>query len=313
MRRLLLAVLLGGAALSARAAPPAIELHSIAADFAAFWDATQAMPPADRVAAFKRQVGARFPAFYDIERYQGERTQAQQDELIGRALDRFGKQRQAYLDKVKRFDADLPRHIASFTATFPDFQPRVETWFLHSLGEMDGGTREFNGKAYLIFGADMMTAVHGDGDESAFFHHELFHIHHDAVSPECPGQGMWQPLWREGLATYVSKVMNPAATEAEMLLEFPSGTLAVTKARLHASLADLEKVLDDTDEKYNAPLFGTRRDDTGLAPRRGYYLGYLVAREIGATRDVRAMARLTCAEARPLVIDAVRKLKQQTP
>lgn len=33
---------------------------------------------------------------------------------------------------------------------------------------------------------------------------------------------MWQPLWREGLATYVSKVMNPDATESEMLLDFPA-------------------------------------------------------------------------------------------
>jgi hypothetical protein len=312
MKRLLLSVVAAGAALCANAAAPQIEVHSIAQDFVTFWDATQTMPQPERIAAFKRQVASRFPEFYGIERYDGGRTQEQQDRLIGRALADFGPQRQAYLDKVAGFNADLPRYTASFAATFTDFRPQTETWFLHSLGEMDGGTREFKGRSYLIFGADMMSVVHGKGDESAFFHHELFHIHQDAVSPECPDQGMWQPLWREGLATYVSKVMNPAATEGEMLLEFPKDTLIVTKTHLRASLEDLEKVLDNGDDKYYGPLFSTRKDDTGLAPRRGYYLGYLVAREIGTTRDLPTMAKLSCSEAHILVIDAVRKLKQQS-
>jgi hypothetical protein len=310
MKRLLLACLGLSASLSAAAAP--VQVHSIAQEFANFWDATQTMPEAERVAAFKRRVAPKFPEFYGIERYQGKRTQARQDEIIARALAAFGAQRQAYLDKVAGFDADLPRHVASFTRSFPAFQPQVPIWFLHSMGEMDGGTRDFNGKHYLIFGADMMVRVHGSGDEAAFFHHELFHIHHDAVAPECDHQGMWQPLWREGLATYVSQVLNPDASEKQMLLTFPEGSLEVTKARLHESLADVEKVLDNPDERYYGPLFQTGKDDTGLAPRRGYYMGYLVAKEIGKGRDLATLATLNCADARKLVIDAVRLLKQRS-
>lgn len=78
---------------------------------------------------------------------------------ISPALEKFGPIRQAYLAKVDGFAADLPRHIATFTAIFPDYRPQVETWFLHSLGEMDGGTREFNGHHYLMFGADMMRCL----------------------------------------------------------------------------------------------------------------------------------------------------------
>jgi hypothetical protein len=311
MKRLLLASVLAGAALCARAAAPAMEVHSIAQDFVSFWDATQTMPQAERIAAFKLQVASKFPAFYGVQRYDGKRTQAQQDYVIGNALDGFGKLRQHYVEKIASFDAELPRQVARFSSTFPDFRPQAELWFLHSLGEMDGGTRELDGRSYLIFGADLMAVLHGDQDESAFFQHELFHVHHDAVSPECDGQGMWQPLWREGLAVHVSKIISPQATEAEMLLDFPKGSLAITKAHLPQSLADLAPLLDQAGDQYYSQLFQDGAGPEGLAPRRGYYLGYLVAREIGATRDLPTLAKLNCADARKLVIDAVHTLQRR--
>lgn len=307
MKRLLLISLLLSTALTGNAAEPP-KVTNLARDFVTFWDATQGMPEPERVAAFHQQVGAKFPAFYGAQRYQGDRAVI--DKQIANALANFGPRRQAYLAKIDQFGEDLPRHMATFAKTFPDFKPSVQLYLLHSLGEMDGGTREFDGRAYLIFGADMMAALHGSGNEAAFFHHELFHIHHDARAPECDGQGMWQPLWREGLATYVSQVMNPAATEAEMLLTFPEGSLPKVKATLYPSFVHLESVLDNSDQAQYAPLFSMKSDSTGLAPRRGYFLGYLVAREIGKTHSVQTMANFDCKQARQLVVDTVHKLKQ---
>ncbi len=43
----------------------------------------------------------------------------------------------------------------------------------------------------------------------------------------CPQPGMWQPLWQDGLAVHVSKMLNPRATDKEMLLDFPAGSLAL--------------------------------------------------------------------------------------
>eukprot|EP01034_Spumella_vulgaris_P038270 gene38270-47252_t len=197
-----LGLLLSLSSVAAEGAPPKMAVRSLAREFVAFWDGSQGMPDAERIAAFKAQIGSQFPEFYGIGRYAGTRTQAQQDELIRGNLATFGKMRQAYLDKVARFDADLPRHIASFTAAFPDFQPTVSTYFIHSLGEMDGGTRELNGRSYLIFGADGMVRYHGAGDEAAFFHHELFHIHHAAQAKDCNDDKLADRLWTEGPATF---------------------------------------------------------------------------------------------------------------
>jgi hypothetical protein len=313
MKRLLLACLGLSVVLCCHAAdvaPAKLEVHSLAREFVTFWDGSRDLPEAERVAAFNTQIGALFPDFYGIARYDGGRTQAEQDELIRRHLASFGPLRQAYLDKVAKFDADLPRHIATFSAVFPDFKPEVSTYLLYSLGELDGGPRELNGRTYLIFGADQMTQLHGNGDEAAFFHHELFHIYHVAQMPDCGDTGLWHRLWMEGLATYVSKVMNPGATDQDMLLDFPAGSADRIRGQLYASFAQLEQVLDSTDPQQRANLLQMNgRSEGGLQPRRGYFLGYLIAEELGKTRSPAQLAKLSCTDARQQIGAAVRTLK----
>jgi len=288
---------------------PVLEVKKLARQFVDLWDASKDLPSEQRVARFKTDIAVRFPEFYGVERYAGAVTEAEQDKRIANAIEKFGPLREAYLAKLTQFDQDLPRHIASFTAAFPDYRPSGETWLLHSLGEMDGGTREFKGKQYLIFGVDGMVRYHGTSNEAAFFHHELFHTYHQKSFGDCAQSGVWEPLWIEGLAVHVSKVLNPDASLKEMLLDMPEGLVARTDEKLAASFAQLESILASTDVKYAAPLFQFGKDDTGLIPRRGYYLGYLVARELGKTRDIQTLGKLSCEEARPLVFATVHQLR----
>jgi hypothetical protein len=302
--------LLLGSAAAQPSAEPAPQVHNIALEFARFWDADQGKPTAQQVADFKKSVAARFPEFYGIERYQGGVTQAGQDERIANAIASFGPIRQAYIRKAKDFDAQLPRYVEALKHWFPDYRPTAEVYVLHSLGEMDAGPRTLNGRDYLIFGVDMMVKYHGANDESAFFEHELFHKYHDAVMSSCPAGRVWSTLWKEGLATWVSKTMNPGASEQELLLEFPASMPSATRAVLGESLAQLERVLDSDDRAIWQGLFQMRGDDgTGLPQRRGYYLGYLVAQEAGKSRDLRELARLDCEQARQLVSSTVSTLR----
>jgi hypothetical protein len=304
--------LLSGFALTTQVFAQQMEIHHLATDFAVFWDNTQNLPQDQRVAEFKKQIGSRFPDFYEIQPNNSVRTQAEQDELIAQAITYFPKIRVAYLAKAEQFDVALPKYVASFKQTFPEYHPTVPIYFLHSLSQMDGGTRTLNGHDYLIFGADMMTRIHGDIDEAAFFHHELFHTYNDAVAPQCENQGAWQRLWREGLAVYVSKVMNPNADDKELLLDLPDGTVAATRANLAVLFAQLDASLDSTDPAINQSLFQMGSDSSGLPRRRGYYLGYLVAGEIGKTHSLNEMAKLDCAHARELVVATVGKLRRES-
>ncbi|QOY95272.1 hypothetical protein IM543_05230 [Massilia sp. UMI-21] len=215
--------------------------------------------------------------------------------------------RDAYVQKVARFTRELPGHIASFRAAFPDYPAKTDVWFLHSLGEMDGGTRTFDDRTHFIFGADVMVKVHGQGDEAAFFHHELFHDYHDTG---CKSEPVWVSLWGEGLATYVSKQLNPTANNAELLLDFPPNLVADTRKELKRALDDVHAKLDSEDRSdYAGLFFGRDGGAGGLPARRGYYLGYLVAEEIGKDLSIQQMAKLDCGAARTAVTAALERLR----
>jgi hypothetical protein len=245
-------------------------------------------------------------------------TQADKDALIEKAIQQFPGIREAYLRQARQFDADLPRYLAGFKTAFPDYQLTSDIYVLHSLGEMDGGTRTLNGKNVLIFGIDGidgMVRYHAAGsDPSAFFHHELFHTYHEKVMEACDGDvaPVWTGLWMEGLAVYVSRVLNPNANDEELELVFPRGSAEPTRKAARAGMMHLETVLESTDPKVIGALFSTGKDDTGLPPRRGYYLGYLVAQEAGKRHSMQELATLDCKRAHALVVSTVHALNMNT-
>lgn len=303
MRPLLLAALLATNAANVSAADtPAV--RNIAPEFVTVYDASAQLPMPARVAAMRESLMALYPEFY------GRRKPADTDKLVKMALEGFPKLRHDYLAKSQKFGAALDEHMRTFNATFPNYRNTVPITLVHSLGEMDGGPRELNGKVHLVFGADVMAALNPDGNAAPLFHHELFHLMHQKKFA-CDTEPVWAALWGEGLAVYVSHVMNPGANEKELLLDFPNGMARATRAQLSASWAHLDSVFDSTDEKVAQELFTMSAKGARLPVRRGYYLGYLVAQEAGKTRDLATLASLDCQQARELVQATVRKLSKE--
>lgn len=308
MRRFSLFMMGCLAACAVQAAP---RVHDHASGFVAFWDRTRDLPIAERVALFKREVAPGFAPFYGIERYAGKRTQVEQDRLIERALLDFGPIRAAFLDKANGSKRALQSHVATMVRQFPDYRPDIDVHLVHSLGEMDAGPRTLAGRDYLVFGLDVMARLHGANDESAFYQHELFHTYHSQQLGDCDSGQVWSTLWKEGLATYVSQQLNPAADESALLLDFPAGMPARTRAVLPQALAQLRSVWTSEDGTTWGGLFHTRTDDgTGLPGRRGYYLGYLAAREAGKRYSMQELAKLDCPASRRAALAAVESLMQ---
>lgn len=287
---LLMALALGA---TAQEAP----VHNIAGDFVRLWDATRELPMNARVEVFRQNLSALYPQFYAAQRYGGvERLNAK----LAREIERFPALRPAYLAKVEDFGNAMPRHLATFRQAFPDFQLTTNTWLVHSLHEMDGGTRDFDGRTDLIFGADMMAELHAQEDVAPLFHHELFHVYHEPRFA-CASEAVWKNLWEEGLAVYVSHALNPRATQAELLLDFPKGMAASTAAQLPQAWAQLEQVLENSEAAMYAELFTTSHSGSALPVRRGYYLGYLVAQQASKLQDLTTLAHLSCDQAHALV------------
>jgi hypothetical protein len=308
--RLLPFMLAAAVSTSALAADPVERprLHNSTMVFTEFWDANKDKPAANQVAAFKAQVAPAFPGFYKAERFKSFLTPTQYDERIEKAIKEFPTIRTAYIAKARQFSTDLPKYTATFMAAFPDFQPPEDIYVVHSLGEMDGGFRNIDGKGTMIFGVDTMVQIHGDGSESAFFHHELFHAYHQPLVKACDGAGIWSNLWMEGLATYVSGALNPGATEKEMLLDLPDDMAARTRAVLPQAFAHLESVLDKDDDTTYENLF-LRRGKGELPKRSGYYLGYLIAQDAAKTHSIQELAKMECGQVKALVHATVKKIR----
>lgn len=307
-------ICMGACAANAVQAPvvngKAMEVQNLATAFVTFWDQTKDLSADARVAAFKRDVEARFPAFYGIARFGENLTQVKRDAQIQRAIEKFGPMRETFMAKMLNFEAQFQANLLSFRHTFPDFQPDISVYLLHSLGEMDGGTRTLLGKQYLIFGVDGMVQFHQpNSDESAFFHHELFHVLHEPLFATC--DEIWCALWSEGLAVHVAKTLHPHATEDELLLTFPPDLVKNTEAKRRDALIHLKSVLSSTDRDVYAGIFQLRGDTTGLPARRGYVLGFWIAQELAKAHSLQALSKMTADQVKPLIFDAVNALIEQ--
>jgi hypothetical protein len=286
--------------------PEIYRIVDLTDDFTAFYDRTEGMETAARVAAFKQEFNALFPGFYDTARMEGRTTPEQYDARIARALEVFPRLRERYEATTAGFDASIAPARESFLAAFPDMQPVGDIYFVHSIGEMDGGTREINGVTYPIFGADVMAQIYEPGGTTPFFQHELFHFYHRAFFTDC--EPLWCSLWREGLATYVSEQLNPGADDLALLLTLPRPIRPEVDANLPHAVCELTARLDSEAVEDYAPFFWGSENIEGLPPRSGYYLGYLVAKEAGRTRSMQELAHLTPDQVRPIVDAALAQL-----
>lgn len=275
----------------------------LTADFSRFVDETAGMKEADRVALFHERMDALLPGFY-APRYGA--TTAQYDAGIARAFKRFAELRPGYEQVQKEFPAAFEAGIQHFRKLFPGFTPNVPVYLLHSIGEMDGGTRELNGKVHLIFGADVIANIHDAHDLTAFLDHELFHVEHGKHFSEC-GE-VWCALWAEGLATYAAEVMNPGADDGQLLLTTPNPIRAAVDANWSAALCFTRARLFSADPANVEALFVGGADTKDFPERFGYYVGLRVAEESGSKHKLPELASMPPARAKAELTAAIDRL-----
>jgi hypothetical protein len=304
-----LACALALAAAPAAATPKAsshLELVDLTPAFAAAWERTAAMPEAERVEAFDAAFATVLPGFYDPARFKSPEGAERYRARLLKSLAAFPAARAGIEDVSHRFSGMFQPAIASFEARFGPMTGYPPVYLVHSLGEFDGGTRDLPQGSRLLFGADVIARIHAGHDIQPFFHHELFHIYHARAFHDC--EAVWCSLWEEGLAVYVASQLNPHASDDELLLTVPEPIRPEVEADRAAAVCAVAQRLDSTDEKDLSALFSSGRLSAGLPPRFGYYVGFLVAGELGKTRSLEQLAKLDREQARPLVEAALHRL-----
>jgi len=213
------------------------------------------------------------------------------------SLEQYLDRLPAYLPAIKQIHDRFREHCDAIEATFlnefPDFDcSKARVYLMLSLFRFDGKIPHDNPHV-LLLGLDGLAKFHGaDTRLSVLLSHELFHVYHFQVNP-LPGNiddvALYRLVWQEGLATYVSKQLNPDASLADVLLD---PRLAQEGPRYIPVVArDLVTQLESVDDATTAMYLSNWRGGQ-IPARMGYLIGYEIARKLAATRSVRELARL---------------------
>jgi len=290
------------AALALAAAVPAAAqvcpYQDLMPEFAELVAATANLAPQARAAAFVARFAAKHPDFYS------EQAFGSRDQLLEGAERLFDPQRAPKLEGSRQITledvlttgrsvtSDYARMEATFRETFPDYRCETPISFGISLYMFDGNvSSESPGESQMRFGVEMIALLHPQRELPAFFHHELFHMYQvQQLGDDVPAdaeQPVWWALWNEGLASYVSWRLNPTLTAPEIFWN-PRDMEAQLQPRL-AEAARLLLVDLDGHEAYGRWFMGGE-NPPGLPSRSGYYLGYLLAKQLDRG-DLAALAR----------------------
>jgi hypothetical protein len=296
--RLLLALLLAVPAV-ARAQPvPSFVSYTDAFD--AFARETATMVPDARVRLFRERFNALVPGFYE-PRYGA--TEEKYDARVARALAEYPATREKFIAAARDFAASYGTATGRFRKFFPDYAPTMPIYLLHSLGEMDGGTRELRGKTIAVFGADVIARIHDTASIGPFLDHELFHFYHASYFPDC--EAVWCSLWQEGLAVYVASRMNPGADDRVLLLTIPRPIRPEVDPRFAEALCFTRVKFDSTSQEDAETFFMGGAASKIFPPRFGYYIGYRIAQMLGEKHTLQQLAKMPPADVRAAMLRAL--------
>jgi hypothetical protein len=312
----LLALLGLAVSLTAAASPPrttGLQLVDTTGDFDRIWTATRDSPDDRRAEAFEAAFAKVLPGFYSADRVKDFMTPEKYQAFVFKGLKAY-PDRKAGIQRVsRRFSGLIGPAQASFEKAFGPMRGYPPVYLVVSFGEFDGGTRDLPEGTRLMFGADMIDRLHSNSPIQPFFHHELFHLLHRRTFAEC--EIVWCGLWTEGLATYVASRLNPGASDESLLLTEPKPLRDAVEAHRTEAICAVRTRLDSTDMQEAGPMFmgGSRQISPNLPPRFAYYVGYLVAQDLGRARSLKQLAALKSAQVKPLMVQSLDRMATCTP
>jgi hypothetical protein len=270
-------------------------------DFDRVWNETSSLPDDQRVAAFEAAFAKILPGFYTPERVKDFMPAERYQGLVLKGLKAY-PERRAGIQRVSReFRALVEPAQQQFESVFGPMRGYSPIYLVNSFREFDGGTRDLTEGNRLMFGADVIDEIYKSEPIRPFIEHELFHLMYGRTFPDC--EPLWCNLWEEGLATYVAATLNPGVDDLALGLTIPAPLRPAVDANKTEAVCAVKARLNSTDHADYAPLFmgGGEPLSANLPRRFGYYVGLLVASDIGRTRTLQQLAALPPDEVHRLV------------
>lgn len=277
---------------------PPIVIDDLTDDFTIFFEETAGLDTGARIEVFEEQVAPLFPEFY----FQDGMNTRTRHAWYALGFQTYPDLQDDFELRSDRLRAEIRPIIEKFADFFPDYQQGRPVMLVNSLGLFRARARSFRGRTYFMVGVDGMAAFHKWDNDAPFIHQELFHIYHENRFQDC--QELWCFLWSEGLATLVSETLTPNASDQELMIDNPPGTIAQVDANLAVALQSLGDELEVTNSVLYRSLFFEGNASGTFPERYGYYLGYRIMREVNLEYGVLDLAELPPVVAKPIFLKA---------
>ena len=308
--RAAIAALAGLALQALGTAAPACQVIDATVTLAPVAAATAGKPEAEQIAAYRQGVIDRWAGLYRQE-VLGLTPGPAMDRQILRSLEttrRDGdRQELKRLLRTQIFATSAALHV------FADFRCNFPIYLADTLGSLDGAGRVVDGQRALVLGVGSLAQEQSQISLPVFFTHEFFHRYHFEAAGFSDDledrQEIWRNLWAEGLATYMSEVLTPKASAADALM-VPRDLAERAEPLTPRMAGELLRGLDGMDEDLFRTYFSydPRREQRGIPPRAGYYVGYVVARRLAARHTLYELAHLKGEELHREIEQTLREL-----
>jgi hypothetical protein len=290
-------------------------------NFRKSWVAAETKGPEEKIRLWDRLIEAPHQKIYDLAVWEKSvrphwaetKTKAlaarleRMPELYEKVIAEFGTVEKALPLQEKRLRRALPkyrRNFPMFLLVAPNFDAKS------ALTSSDPES------VALVLSADSLAEEHAN--LAVLLPHELFHAYHALVSGffndgVIPDTSISVPLWEEGLATYLSGLVNTGTPDADLLLDEKLGKVTDADFRwLAAKFLEMKaaKTLNPTPSDAFKRWFsaGVPKLREGLPNRCGYLLGLRVVRELARRHDLEEMIHWTPAEIESRIGPALRSL-----
>jgi len=279
----------------------------------AFWQVvseTNDAAPEQEIRQFRTKVLANSDIY--SETGFGFHSETELDSAILRGLLAARRNPQHVQQMAALLRTQLPATIKSFQHAFPDFRCDFPIYLAPSLGKLDGAGRVIDHHQALAVGVDNVADEYTTTTLPIFLTHELFHRYHFQVAGFSDDNGdqevIWRALWVEGLATYVSMVLNPGTSLQEALIAPPD---LVTRAQREVPwlVKTIAPALDRSEATIFSEFFEYHQDKGAVPPRAGYYLGARIAQNLASDTSLSDLAHLQPALAKERVMKTLRSLR----
>jgi predicted metalloprotease with PDZ domain len=304
---------------SATRGPGIISLKS---DFQQFWSQAKGKNPAEQVMLWNKIIEKPHQEFYDFAVWEKHFRPGWTETKNKTLKSRFNLYPAIYSDVESAFDtfpSVVKTQIDRFQKTVPNSKIDFPIYAIVA--------PNFDAKSAIVSrdpkSVGLVIAIDSIVLEKAnydvLFPHELFHAYHalrsgflnDGVMPDT---SIAVPLWEEGLATYISGLVNAGVADGDLLLDPELRKVGKTDIKWLAT-----KFLEQVDRKTLDPAptedfkswfsTGKLKLRADLPNRCGYLLGLYVVREVAKNHSLDEMINWRPKDIREHVVAALEKVK----